>query len=120
MKISGFCFFLFLWLLRCFTSPGLPCMPMYSACNMLILINMSFLIRKSSDQRLFGTSPGLFAPYNVLLRSKVSRHPPYALIIYILRKHKIVLLLCNHLQLFFDLMLNCKVLTSILSHYSTR
>ena len=27
------CFFLFLWLLRCFSSPGSPCMAMYSPCS---------------------------------------------------------------------------------------
>ena len=27
------CFFLFLRLLRCFSSPGSPCMPMYSTCS---------------------------------------------------------------------------------------
>ncbi len=28
--------FIFLWLLRCFTSPGLLCISMYSTCNFLI------------------------------------------------------------------------------------
>ena len=27
------CFFLFLWLLRCFSSPGSPCIAMYSLCS---------------------------------------------------------------------------------------
>ena len=39
-----------------------------------------FPIRTSPDQRLFATSPKLFAGYHVLLRLLPPRHPPYALI----------------------------------------
>ena len=38
-------------------------------------------IRKSSDQRMFGSSPRLIAAYYVLLRLTLPRHPPYALTI---------------------------------------
>ena len=41
---------------------------------------MGFPIRTPPGHRLFGISPRLFAPYNVLLRLLVSRHPPCALV----------------------------------------
>ncbi len=37
-------------------------------------------IRKSPDQRLFGTSPELIAAYHALHRLREPRHPPCALI----------------------------------------
>ena len=46
-----------------------------------IFIGMSFLIRRSTDQSLFASSPKLIAGYYVLLRLLVPRHPPYTLII---------------------------------------
>ncbi len=61
-------FFLFLWVLRCFTSPGMLYTPMYSVYSNSTFIELSFLIRTSTDQRLLGTFPWLFAPCNVLLR----------------------------------------------------
>ena len=45
-------FFLFLRVLRCFSSPGSPHCTMYSCRDIQALPCMSFLIRKSSDQRL--------------------------------------------------------------------
>src|SRR5688572_5522251 len=43
------------------------------------LLQPSFLIRKSPDQRLFASFPELIAGYNVLLRFSMPRHPPYTL-----------------------------------------
>ena len=40
---------------------------------------MSFLIRKSPDQRSFASFPELIAGYHVLLRFSMPRHPPYTL-----------------------------------------
>jgi hypothetical protein len=40
---------------------------------------LSFLIRKSPDQRLFASFPELIAGYNVLRRLSMPRHPPYTL-----------------------------------------
>ncbi len=71
--------FLFLWVLRCFTSPGAPPIPMYSVWISMKLLILGFPIRISSDQRLFATSPKLFAGYYVLRRRVLSSHPPYAL-----------------------------------------
>ena len=76
---SCVCFFLFLWLLRCFTSPGLPLAPMNSVQDNAILLALGSPIRTFPGQRLLGTSPRLFAPCTVLHRLLVSRHPPYAL-----------------------------------------
>ena len=47
------CCFLFLRVLRCFSSPGSPCIPIYSVCNNMILLMLSSLIRKSADQWIF-------------------------------------------------------------------
>ena len=79
MKKEVFCYFLFLWLLRCFTSPGLPHHTMDSYGSNTTLLVLGSPIRTSTDQRLLGTSPWLIAPCDVLHRWIVSRHPPYAL-----------------------------------------
>ena len=45
--------FLFLRVLRCFSSPGSPCITIYSLCNNTILLVLSSLIRISADLRIF-------------------------------------------------------------------
>ena len=47
------CCFLFLRVLRCFSSPGSPCIPIYSVCNNTILLVLSSLIRISTGLRIF-------------------------------------------------------------------
>ena len=47
------CCFLFLRVLRCFSSPGSPCIPIYSVCNNAILLALSSLIRISTDYKIF-------------------------------------------------------------------
>ena len=72
-RYSGnhFCF-LFLQVLRCFTSPGLPSLRNTS-------YEVGCPIRRSADIRLF-TPPRSFSQLNhVLRRLLVPRHPPYAL-----------------------------------------
>ena len=75
------CCFLFLWVLRCFTSPR-SLYPPY------IFRRESpgthapwrgFPIRKSSDQSSLISSPRLIADCYVLLRLQMPRHPPFAL-----------------------------------------
>ncbi len=75
------CCFLFLWVLRCFTSPR-SLTPPY------IFRRESpgthapwrgFPIRTSSDHSSFINSPRLIADYYVLLRLQMPRHPPFAL-----------------------------------------
>ena len=68
-------FFLFLRVLRCFSSPGSPPYTMYSCTDNTALPVLSFLIRTSAD-RLICSSPQLFAACHVLLRRLVPRHPP--------------------------------------------
>ena len=46
-----------------------------SACT----VTPGFPIRKSQDQSLFDSSPGLIAAYHVLHRLITPRHPPYTL-----------------------------------------
>lgn len=92
MKINSFYFFLFLWLLRCFTSPGLLYIPMYSVYSNSTLLKLGSPIRKFPGQRLLGTSPKLIAPCNVLHRLLVSRHPSYALILYTAKTQNCALL----------------------------
>ncbi len=70
--------FLFLWLLRCFSSPGsLPCR-MHSGTG--DPEGPGFPIRTSQDHRSVTNSPGLFAGSNVLHRLSTPRHSPHALI----------------------------------------
>ena len=47
------CFFLFLRVLRCFSSPGSPPLPMDSVTDYTILLVQSSLIRISADHRIF-------------------------------------------------------------------
>ena len=71
--------FLFLRLLRCFSSPRSPLQPMYSAADVSTLPETGFPIQKSPDQSLFSNSPKLIAAYHVFHRLLVPRHPPFAL-----------------------------------------
>ena len=54
---NRFCF-LFLRVLRCFSSPGSPCIPIYSVCNNTILLVLSSLIRISTARRIFAPNRG--------------------------------------------------------------
>ena len=71
--------FLFLRVLRCFTSPGSPPTPMDSALDNAELPALGFPIRTSPDQSLVSGSPRLFAATHVLHRLSAPRHPPHAL-----------------------------------------
>ena len=71
--------FLFLRILRCFSSPRLPLLPMYSAIDITELPVMGFPIQKSPDQSLFSSSPKLIAASHVFHRHPAPRHPPSAL-----------------------------------------
>ena len=71
--------FLFLGVLRCFTSPRSPRTPMYSVYDDRALPRPGCPIRTSPDQSLFSGSPKLFAANRVLLRLSAPRHPPSAL-----------------------------------------
>src|SRR6188472_1641984 len=51
------------------------------------LPRVSFLIRRSRDQRSVSTSPGLIAAAHVLHRLLAPRHPPCALILLIRKEH---------------------------------
>jgi hypothetical protein len=53
--------------------------PMYSGTGTRALPRVSFLIRRSPDQRLVSTSPRLIAAAHVLHRLLAPRHPPCAL-----------------------------------------
>jgi hypothetical protein len=70
---------LFLKVLRCFSSPRSPLLPMYSATDIPTLLGIGFPIQRSPDQSLFSGSPKLFAAYHVFHRLLTPRHPPYAL-----------------------------------------
>jgi hypothetical protein len=71
--------FLFLRVLRCFTSPGSLPATMDSSRDVAVLPATGFPIRKSTDQSLVGGSPWLFAATHVLHRLLEPRHPPHAL-----------------------------------------
>ena len=67
--------FLFLQVLRCFSSLGSPHAPIYSVHDNTTLLVLSFLIRTSADQNIC-FSPQLIAACHVLLRRYVPRHSP--------------------------------------------
>src|ERR1700753_2280770 len=71
--------FLFLRVLRCFTSPRSPPHPMYSGTGNTTSLVLGFPIRTSSDQRSVDSSPRLIAASYVLHRLSMPRHPPCAL-----------------------------------------
>jgi hypothetical protein len=73
--------FLFLWVLRCFTSPRSLYPPYIFRRESLghKSAQRGFPIRKSSDQGLLISSPRLIADCYVLLRLQMPRHPPSAL-----------------------------------------
>lgn len=71
--------FLFLRVLRCFTSPGSLRAAMYSPRGTAVLPAVGFPIRTSTDQSLVGGSPWLFAATHVLHRLLEPRHPPHTL-----------------------------------------
>src|SRR5690349_6587448 len=56
---------------------------MYSGGSTRALPRVGFPIRRSRDQRLVSTSPGLIAATHVLHRLSAPRHPPRALILLI-------------------------------------
>lgn len=71
--------FLFLRVLRCFTSPRSPPHPIYSDAGDTTSLVPGFPIRTSSDPRSVDSSPRLIAASYVLHRLPVPRHPPCAL-----------------------------------------
>jgi hypothetical protein len=79
-RYSGnrFCF-LFLRVLRCFSSPRLPLSPMYSVIDTPELPEVGFPIQRSPGQSLFNGSPKLIAVNHVFHRHPAPRHPPSAL-----------------------------------------
>ena len=52
---ESFVYFLFLRVIRCFSSPGSPCIPIDSVYNTITLLMVSFLIRISTAHSLFAT-----------------------------------------------------------------
>ena len=77
--LRNLCWFLFLALLRCFSSGGSPHMPMYSAYDDKTFLLPDCSIRKSTDLAPTYGSPWLIAVSHVLLRLSVPRHSPCAL-----------------------------------------
>ena len=73
------CWFLFLALLRCFSSGGSPHTPMYSAYDDKTFLLPDCSIRKSTDITFTYNSPWLIAVSHVLHRLSVPRHSPCAL-----------------------------------------
>jgi hypothetical protein len=70
--------FLFLRLLRCFSSPGSPRHPMHSGADDP-QSGPGFPIRRSQDHGSVTSSSGLIAGSHVLHRLSTPRHPPCAL-----------------------------------------
>ena len=77
--LRNLCWFLFLALLRCFSSGGSPHIPMYSVYDDQTFLWSDCSIRKSTDISLTYSSPWLIAVSHVLLRLSVPRHSPCAL-----------------------------------------
>ena len=72
-------YFLFLGVLRCFSSPRWPDQAMYSPEHVTALTVTGFPIQKSPDQSLLSNSPKLIAAFHVFHRLPAPRHPPFAL-----------------------------------------
>ena len=68
-------YFLFLEVLRCFSSLGSPPRPAW----MTVLQTAGLSHSEIPGSMVICTSPGLVAAYHVLLRLREPRHPPYAL-----------------------------------------
>ena len=83
------CFFLFLLLLRCFSSEGWP------PKRMLGLLPNGLSHSEISGSSLVCKSPKLIAAYHVFLRLQEPRHPPYALYYFLLTSHERLLHPCN-------------------------
>jgi hypothetical protein len=79
--LRNHCCFLFLWVLRCFTSPRSLYPPYIFRRESLgrHAAQRGFPIRRSSDRSSFISSPRLIADYYVLHRLQMPRHPPFAL-----------------------------------------
>ena len=73
-------FFLFLGVLRCFSSPGIPSTGYVFTCEYHNLTCGGLPHSDIHGSMLICSSPWLFAACHVLLRLPVPRHPPYALI----------------------------------------
>ena len=71
--------FLFLRLLRCFSSAGSLPIAIWFTMGYVVLHHVGFPIRKSPDIMLISSSPRLIAGYRVLLRLLMPRHSSYAL-----------------------------------------
>ena len=72
-------YFLFLRVLRCFSSPGSPPHTMYSCRGYRRINNGEFPHSDICGSTFICNYPQLFAACHVLLRRLVPRHPPYAL-----------------------------------------
>ena len=72
-------YFLFLGVLRCFSSPRWLPNTMYSCWDDTVLTMPGCPIQKSPDQRMFSSSPKLIAAFHVFLLHLTPRHPPFAL-----------------------------------------
>ena len=73
------CFFLFLGLLRCFSSPRFLLQAMCSHCRCAPITVRGFPHSEICGSSDICSSPQLIAACHVLLRLPVPRHPPYAL-----------------------------------------
>jgi hypothetical protein len=71
--------FLFLRVLRCFTSPRSPQHPIHSGAGNPTSLGLGYPIRTSSDHSSVDNSPRHIAASHVLHRLLVPRHPPCAL-----------------------------------------
>ena len=72
-------YFLFLGVLRCFSSPRWLDQAMYSPEHVTVFTMTGFPIQKSPDQSLLSNSPKLIAAFHVFHRLPAPRHPPFAL-----------------------------------------
>jgi hypothetical protein len=71
--------FLFLRVLRCFTSPRSPQHPIHSGAGNPTSLGLGYPIRTPSDHSSVDNSPRTIAVSHVLHRPLVPRHPPCAL-----------------------------------------
>ena len=92
--------FLFLRVLRCFSSPGL----LSDKSEFQAFSLTGFPIRKSADQKDICSSPRLIAAYHVLHRLWEPRHPPYALNYFLCCTYNLIYNFFQHVKELFLIM----------------
>ena len=106
------CSFLFLKVLRCFSSSGSHPQTYVFSKRTLLVRNSRFPYSDILGSRVVCTSPWLFAAYHVLRRLREPRHPPYALTSPLLTESLLVFFSSAYLDVSVQRVCDCFVMPS--------